>query len=251
MKFRLKAFGLHLLASTTALSLILGSLYFGWYRWPAWVLTDVSHVVIVMVGVDVVLGPLLTFVIARRGKPRRELTRDIAVIVAVQLCALIYGSASLWNGRPLYYAFSENVLQLVQAYDIDAHERALGRLQNPELAPHWYSLPRWIWAPLPEVAEERKKIVASAISGGDDVISMPRYFKRWDQGLPALRKQLKRVDDVGYFQPAAKKKLKEQMQAAGLSPEQMNAMPLTGRGQPMLAVFDPAAAKIVAIFRPN
>ena len=72
MKFRLKAFGLHLLASTTALTLILGSLYLGWYRWPAWILTGVSHVVIVMVGVDVVLGPLLTFVIARRGKPRRE-----------------------------------------------------------------------------------------------------------------------------------------------------------------------------------
>jgi hypothetical protein len=126
MTFRLKAFGLHLLASTTALTLILGSLYFGWYRWPAWVLTDVSHVVIVMVGVDVVLGPLLTFVIARSSKPRRELTRDIAVIVAVQLCALIYGSASLWDGRPLYYAFSENVLQLVQAYDIDAHEGGSG-----------------------------------------------------------------------------------------------------------------------------
>jgi hypothetical protein len=128
---------------------------------------------------------------------------------------------------------------------------ALGRLQNPELAPHWYSLPRWIWAPLPEAAEERKKIVAASISGGDDVISMPRYFKRWDQGLPALRKQLKRVDDVGYFQPAAKKKLEEQMQAAGLSPEQLNAMPLTGRGQPLLAVFDPASAKIVAIFKPH
>lgn len=251
MKFRLKAFGLHLLASTTALTLILGSLYLGWYRWPGWLLTDVSHVVIVMVGVDVVLGPLLTFVIARGTKPRRELTRDIAVIVAVQLCALIYGTTSLWNGRPMYYAFSENVLQLVQAYDIDAQEWALGREQNPELAPHWYSLPRWIWAPLPEAAGERKKIVAAAISGGDDVISMPRYFKRWELGLPALRKQLKKVDQVGYFQPAAKKKLEERMRAAGLSPEQPNAMPLTGRGQPMLAVFDPAGTKIVAILRPN
>lgn len=251
MKFRLRAFGLHLLASITALSLILGSLYFGWYRWPAWHLTDVSHVVVVMVGVDVVLGPLLTFVIARSSKSRRELTRDIAAIVAVQLCALIYGSVSLWNGRPLYYAFSENVLQLVQAYDIDAHEMTLGRQQNPELAPHWYSLPRWIWAPLPEAAQERQKIVSAAILGGDDVISMPRYFKRWDQGLPALRKQLKKVDDVGYFQPADKKKLKEQMRRAGLAIELPNAMPLTGRGQPMLAVFDPISAKIVGIFEPN
>jgi hypothetical protein len=248
MKYRLKAFGLHLLASTAALTLIFGSLYLGWYRWPGWHLADVSQVVFVMAGVDVVVGPLLTFVIARSSKPRRELARDIGMIVTVQLFALIYGSVSIWHGRPLYYAFSESVLQLVQAYDIDADELALARRQNAEFAPHWYSLPRWIWAPLPQDSNEREKIVASAVSGGDDVISMPRYFKRWEQGLPALRKQLKKVDAVGYFSVADKKILKERMRAAGLAADQPNSMPLTGRGYPLLAVFDPTTLKITGIF---
>jgi hypothetical protein len=249
MRFRLKALGLHLLASTVALSSILGTLYFGWYRWPGWLLADVAHVVIILAGVDIVIGPLLTFVIARSSKPRRELTRDIAMIVAVQLSALIYGAASLWHGRPLYYAFSENVLQLVQAYDIDADEVALARQQKTELAPHWYSLPRWIWAPLPQDPHDREKIVTSAISGGDDVISMPRYFKPWEQGLPALRTQLKKVDNVGYFSAADKKVLKEHMRAAGFSTDQLNSIPLTGRGYPLLAVFDPSSLKITAIFK--
>jgi hypothetical protein len=249
MRFRLKALGLHLLASTVALSSILGTLYFGWYRWPGWHLADVAHVVIILAGVDIVIGPLLTFVIARSSKPRRELTRDIAMIVAVQLSALIYGAASLWHGRPLYYAFSENVLQLVQAYDIDADEVALARQQKTELAPHWYSLPRWIWAPLPQDPREREKIVTSAIGGGDDVISMPRYFKPWEQGLPVLRTQLKKVDNVGYFSAADKKVLKEHMRAAGFSTDQLNSIPLTGRGYPLLAVFDPASLKITAIFK--
>jgi hypothetical protein len=249
MKFRLKALGLHLLASSVALSSILGTLYLGWYRWPGWHLADVTHVVIVMAGVDIVIGPLLTFVIARSTKPRRELTRDIAMIVAVQLCALIYGTVSLWHGRPLYYAFSENVLQLVQAYDIDADEVALARERRAELAPHWYSLPRWIWAPLPQDQQERQKIMTAAIVGGDDVISMPRYFKPWEQGLPALRTQLKKVDNVGYFSAADKKLLKEHMRAAGLSADQLNSIPLTGRGYPLLAVFDPTSLKITAIFK--
>jgi hypothetical protein len=249
MKFRLKALGLHLLASTVALSSILGALYLGWYRWPGWHLADVARVVVVLAGVDIVVGPLLTFVIARSSKPRRELTRDIAMIVAVQLFALTYGAVSLWHGRPLYYAFSENVLQLVQAYDIDADEWALARRQKAEFAPHWYSLPRWIWAPLPQDLHEREKIVASAITGGDDVISMPRSFRPWDQGLPALRTQLKKVNDVAYFSAADKKVLKEHMRAAGLSTDQLNSMPLTGRGHPLLAVFDPAGLKITAIFK--
>jgi hypothetical protein len=249
MKFRFKAFGLHLLASSVALSTILGSLYLGWYRWPGWILTDVAQVVMVMVGVDVVLGPTLTFIIARSSKPRRELTRDIGVIVAVQLCALVYGTASLWNGRPLYYAFSEGVLQLVQAYDIDDDEAALGRQQNPGLAPYWYSLPRWVWAPLPPDLATRAKIVTSATTGGDDVTSMPRYFKPWSEGLNDLRAKLKKVDDVAYFAPKEKKTLKERMQAAGFATDELNAMPLTGRGHPLLAVIDPATATIKAVLK--
>jgi hypothetical protein len=251
MRFRLKAFSLHLLSSATVLTLLLGSLYFGWYRWPGWHLTDVTQVVFVMVCVDVVLGPTLTLIIANKNKPRRELVRDIGIIVAVQLCALIYGSVSLWSGRPLYYAFSENVLQLVQAYDIDAAEAEAGRRQNPGLAPHWYSMPRWIWAPLPQNAEESQKIVASAVTGGDDVTSMPRYFKPWEDGLPSLHSQLKKVDDVPYFAKSEKNKLKEKMKAAGLPDDQLNTMPLTGRGHPLLAVFDPATLKITVTLKPN
>lgn len=252
MKFRLRALGLHILASACALSLILGTLYLGWYRWPGWHLTDVARVCLVMVGVDVVLGPLLTFTIASPAKPRRELARDISIIVAVQLTALIYGAVSLWSGRPLYYAYSESILQLVQAYDINTAEAADGRRVNPELAPHWYSLPRWIWVPLPkDDPDKTAQIVQSAVLGGDDVVSMPQYFKPWSEGLPELKSRLKKVDDVGYFMGSDKKKLKERMRAAGLATDQKNSMPLTGRGKPLLAVFDPESLKITAIFGPK
>jgi hypothetical protein len=248
MKFRLKAFSLHLLGSATVLTLILGALYLGWYRWPGWYLADATPVVTVLIGVDLVIGPLMTFVIASNSKAHHVLARDIGIIVAVQLCALIYGATSLWSGRPLYYAFSENLLQMVQAYDIDSQESELGRKQNAGLAPHWYSLPRWIWAPLPPNPEEAKKIMVGAITGADDVISMPRYFKPWEQGLPSLRGQLKKVDDVSYFSRGEKKRLKERMQAAGFATDQMNTMPFTGRGKPLLAVFDLANLKIIGIF---
>jgi hypothetical protein len=251
MKFRLKAFSLHLLGSATALTLILGSLYFGWYRWPGWYLADATAVVAILIGVDLVLGPLMTLVIASNSKARHVLARDIGIIVAVQVCALIYGATSLWTGRPLYYAFSENVLQMVQAYDIDPQESELASRQNPQLAPHWYSLPRWIWAPLPSDSEEQQKILSAAITGGDDVISMPRYFKPWEQGLPSLRAQLKKVGDTAYFAPSQKKQLKERIRAAGFSTDELDTIPLTGRGKPVLAVFDLANLKIIRIFRAN
>ena len=125
MRFRLKAFGLHLSGSALALSIVLGALYFGWYRWPGWYLTNALGVVAIVLLVDLVLGPTLTFLVANPGKPRSVLARDIAVILTVQVIALAYGTATLWQGRPLYYAFSVDCVQMVQASDLSPSEVAL------------------------------------------------------------------------------------------------------------------------------
>jgi hypothetical protein len=249
MRFRLKALALHLLASGIALTLVLGGMYLGWYRWPGWYLADVTQVVIVLTCVDLVAGPLLTGVIADPHKPRRVLLRDIAVIAAVQVAALAYGTLSLWNGRPLYYAFSEDELQLVQAYDIEPAQRDRADRMHAPLAPHWYSLPRWIWAPLPAEPAEREKIIASAISGGSDVIAMPQHYRTWESGLPSLKEHLKKLDDQKYFSRSEKNVLHERLQASGIAADQPNTLAFTGRGHPLLAVFDPMSLHVLALFR--
>src|SRR6516165_7702153 len=159
MRFRLTAFGLHLLASAAVLTLVLGALYLGWYRWPGWYLSSVLHVVGIVVMVDLVIGPTLTLIVANPGKARRVLARDVALIVTVQLAALVYGAGTLWGGRPLYYTFSTDSLDIVQASDVESEERARAQRENPSFAPHWYSRPRWVWAPLPENPEEAMHIV--------------------------------------------------------------------------------------------
>jgi hypothetical protein len=210
----------------------------------------VTQVILVMVSVDVVLGPTLTLIIASPKKARRELARDIGIIVAVQLCALTYGSVQLWNGRPLYYVFSENALSVVQAYDINDQDADLGRQQNAEFAPHWYSLPRWVWVPLPQDPKERQALV-SGTSSGAAVISMPKYYKPWEKGLPALRDQLYKLDDSKFFFGSEKKKLKERMQAAGMATDQADTLPFTGRTRPLLAVFNRSSLQITGMFKPK
>ncbi len=235
MPFRLKAFGLHLMGSATVLTLVLGTLYLGWYRWPGWYICDAKTVVLVLIGVDVALGPLMTLVIANPSKPRRELARDVSVIVAVQLFALVYGSVHLWNGRPLYYALTENVLQVVQAYDLDPNEVALAEKLDSPLRPHWYSLPRWVWAPAPPDAPAKP--------GPKDQIDpseAPRLYRTWQAGLSELRAQLKPVAKAAYFMRRDMMRVRERMQAEGLAIDQPNSITLTGRGYPpLLAVFDP------------
>lgn len=254
MKFRLRAFSLHLLASFTVLTALLGTFYLCWYRWPGWYLANVSQVSLVLAGVDLVLGPMLTLVIASAAKPRRLLVRDITVIAFVQLCALGYGTLSLWNGRPLYYAFSQDALTLVQRYDIDAAATDAAAVDpavpgDALLQPHWYSLPRWIWAPLPTNPAEHAHLAKNAESGGADVTALPNYYKRWEAGLPTLRTALKPVAVIKYFSGRERKVLAARMQAAGIAVDQANSIPFTGRSRPLLAVFDPTTLAILGIFK--
>jgi hypothetical protein len=249
MKFRFKLFGLHLLGSATALTLILGGLYLGWYHWPGWYLSEVGRLILVMVAVDVVLGPSLTFIVADSQKSFRVLSRDIGIIATIQLVALLYGATTLWSGRPLYYAFSADCLEVVQASEIDAEARAASDAQKLALGPHWYSLPRWIWAPLPSDPDEAQKIAASAVQGGADVTTLPQYYRPWEQGFKDLRTQLKKVDEIRYFNAKQKKVLKERMLASGLAADQPDAIALLGRGPSLLAVIDPASLEIKAIIR--
>ena len=250
MRFRFKAFALHLSGSGCALLLLLGGLWLGWYRWPGWYLANALHIVGLLVLIDLALGPSLTLIIANPAKPRRELARDISMIVCVQLAALIYGAITLWGGRPLYYTFSYDRLEIVQASDITPDEVVLARQRNPALAPHWYSLPRWIWAPLPD-GEEGAKIGTGVILGGTDVIDMPRYFKPWGQGLPRLREQLSRLDDIIYLKKTEKQSLHVRLSAQGFAPDQRNALIMWGGSRRLLAIFDPTTLELKALLRPD
>lgn len=251
VRFRLKAFGFHILGSACLLTLTVGGLYAGWYRWPGWYLTGMRHIGVLVAVVDVVLGPLLTLVIASPLKTGRELARDIGIIVVVQLCALVYGSVTLWRGRPLYYALTTSGLEMVQASDISSSEAALGRRDNPSLTPTWHSLPRWIWAPLPTDKQAREKVIKSMIYARVDVTQMPRYFKPWSEGLATLRKHLSRVSDEANFTKTQRQSLTRQMRQLGLAIDQPDTVVLIGRGIPLLAVFDPSTLRLAAILAPS
>ena len=91
--------------------------------------------------------------------------------------------------------------------------------------------------------------MASAVTGGDDVISMPQYYKRWEDGASSLRSQLKKIDELKYFSKSDKDLLKKKMKDAGFADDQADTMVFTGRSTPLLAVFDAKTLSIRALFR--
>ncbi len=77
-----------------------------------------TEIFLLLLLIDVVLGPLLTLIVYKKGK--RTLVMDLAVIAALQLAALTYG---LLDRRGRYVsarsAFGGNHFELVRKADIE------------------------------------------------------------------------------------------------------------------------------------
>jgi hypothetical protein len=72
----------------------------------------------IVVAVDVLLGPLITLVVFNRRKPRAELVRDLTVVGLIQLAALGYGLWSVCVARPVHLVFEYDRFRVVHAVEV-------------------------------------------------------------------------------------------------------------------------------------
>ena len=101
-KERLSAAGIHL-AVSLLIALLAATLVFAvWNPYPYSEVSGGRELFALLVVVDVILGPLLTLAIfSICAKPAKELRRDIAVAVLIQLAALGYGMWTVFAARPV------------------------------------------------------------------------------------------------------------------------------------------------------
>jgi len=252
MSFRIRSFLGYLIASVIVMATTLGSLYAGWYRWPAWYLVGGDDVALIMVLVDLALGPLAVLLVSDPGKPRAVWQRDLVAIVLVQASALAGGIHTLWTGRPLYFEFSMDRIEVVQAAVFDEDTVNTARLQGARIIPGWQSLPQWIWAPLPEDAKTASQIVLGTAFGGQDVTAMPQYFRPWAEGLSAMQSHFRPVKNLVDSAGLSESEYQQLLADLGRPEEELVLLPVQGRrrtgyqvllretGEPLRFVATPA-----------
>ncbi len=103
---RFQAFAIHLLLSSAILGSFLTFVFLVWYPQPFFVVEGLSDIIWVLVGVDVVLGPALTLVVFKTGKP--GLKRDLSIIAAIQIIGFIYGAQTFYSERPAFAVFYDS-----------------------------------------------------------------------------------------------------------------------------------------------
>jgi hypothetical protein len=115
---RLRAATIHLGLSVLVATLAALLVFALWYPYPYRELSGGRELFQLVVAVDIVLGPLLTLAIFNRAKPRTELRRDLAVIVALQLAGLAYGLWTVHLARPVHMVFEIDRFRIVHQVDV-------------------------------------------------------------------------------------------------------------------------------------
>lgn len=115
---RWQAAAVHLLLSAAIAVAVLGVMFLLWYPRPYFTAAGGMTLLLLIVGVDVVIGPILTLIVY---DPRKKyLALDLAVIATLQVLALAYGAWIMFQARPVYVAFAGDRFELVSANEIAA-----------------------------------------------------------------------------------------------------------------------------------
>ena len=241
MGFRTRASGLHFLASAL-IALVFGLIVFLlWYPPPFAMLAGGLTLFVMLVGIDVVLGPFLTALVANPKKPRLELRRDIGLIVVVQLIAFGYGAYTIALARPVHLVFEVDRLAVVSAADIDAD-------QLKKALPAYRKLP-WTGPTLiaARKSESGSEMTRSLDLGlqGLDISMQPERWVDYNVNATAVLEKSRPVRILLDKYPELTDQLKTALSTHNITPENSRFLPMTSRWESGVALIAASDARFL------
>ena len=242
---RIRASLIHLALSATIAALVFLPLYFYWYPDVLFESAGGRDLFLLIVGVDVTIGPLVTLIIFKPGK--KGLLFDLIVIGVVQATALCYGVYVLFESRPVYIAYVVDRFELVRANGFPEGELEKGRAQGYDRL-SWTG-PKLIGLKMPSAPEERFNLGISGLAGVDAQY-YPRYYVPFDSVRAEVRAKALPIATLRRRNPQRNAEIDRLLAALGRSEADLRFVPMRA-GKADLAVFvdagDGAILKITSL----
>lgn len=237
---RWQAAGIHLLIcvaiAATAISVILGV----WFPGPLFEAAGGLGLLYLLVSVDVTLGPLLTLIVFKSGKPGMKF--DLAVIGTVQFCALMYGCSVVAQARPAFMVFVKDRFELVSAVELAPEELAAAKFPQFRSVP--WTGPMLVAGDLPTDPAERKKLIELA-SVGIDVQHFPRYYVPYARRTKEVLASADSIARLRTAEPVTAKAVDAYLASSGTREDQVRALMLRTRFAWIAVLVDPKTAQPV------
>ncbi|WP_460838693.1 TfpX/TfpZ family type IV pilin accessory protein [Noviherbaspirillum agri] len=224
-KQRFNAAAIHLLASLL-IGISAATLVFAvWYPYPYSEVSGGRELFKLLVVVDVILGPLITFAIFNKTKPLKELRRDLSIVVLLQLAALCYGLWTVFVARPVYLVFELDRFRVVHAVDVSEellHKAPVGLTTLPMFG-HGLLAVR----PFTSAAESAEATIAAL--QGVDLGTRPDLWQPYPEAASRVRRSAKPGTELIARFPDHAKTIDEALKKTGRSIDNLLSMPLVSR----------------------
>lgn len=241
-KDRFKASGIHLGVSLTV-ALLAALLVFGlWYPYPYREISGGRELFMLVVTVDVILGPLITLAVFNRNKPWTELRRDLGVVVLIQLAALGYGLWTVFVARPVHMVFEYDRFRVVHAIDVPPELL----LQTP---PEVDALPLTgptLLALRPFRNDKEKMDATLAALQGVPLSARPDLWQPYAKSISEILLAAKPVSELKFRLASQAGAIEHVLSDAGRTSQATVYLPLVGRKSFWTVFLDPVTAQVVA-----
>ena len=239
---RWKAAALHLAISAAIAAAVVTLMLVFWYPQPYFAAMGGDTLILLLIGVDVVIGPLITLIVFNPKK--KSLRFDLAVIALLQLAALAYGCEVMFVARPVYTVFVADRFEVIAANAVDAD--SLTKATAP-FATLPLTGPRIIAAHPPEDAKRQSDVVISALDGGPDLANLADLYIPYTQVRVAAAKSARPLADLVKRQPQEAATIRAFVSTSGHAESALGYVPLKARNRDMAVVLDTKSGDVIGI----
>lgn len=165
---------MHFLITLTVAILIGCLVFFVWYPEPYRQMAGGLELYQLIMVVDIICGPLLTFILISPKKSRKAILIDISAITLIQLSALTYGLYNVTLARPVAVVFEYNRFSLVNYLSVE--QASLDKISS-NIPFYGVSI-----VALKQISDDEKnEVLSHFLKTGVDMGMRPEFWEDYEQ----------------------------------------------------------------------
>lgn len=233
---------IHFLCSIVVACFVVVLVFWVWYPGAVASVAGVTEIFLLMLIVDVCLGPLLTFTVFNIEK--KELKRDLFIILLIQLSALFYGIYTVGVARPAYIVFAIDRFELVYANDLTQEQLQVAG-DEYRTVPLWG--PQWVSANLPVDVNERNDLLFRSLEGEADLAKLPKYYEPYKESKSEVVNKLYPLELLKQFNSSSLDEYNDLISRYSIDLDKYGYLPLQGDIEDFVIVVDKTSAEVMEI----
>lgn len=242
---RWKAFGIHLGISAAIGAAAAALVALVWYPPPLLHATGSDRFLMILIGVDVVVGPLLTLLVFKAGK--KSLRFDLSVIALLQLAALAYGLWTAVSSRPVFLVEAVDRITLVRANLVLDDDLAQARANGRGFDRLSWTGPVLVGSRMPDDPKERNELTMKALEGAKPLEERPQFYVPYDEESKALLTRAKPLPPLYPRSPTAMREIEAIAESSGESIDALVYVPLETGKDDIAVVLSPTTGRPVGM----